>query len=109
MFRPKLFEWLYVVRQFLLLWVAGDDTGRAGVHLQDIITWQTGIDQICHNAHVTHTKGLGLVIKAPKIDYKRIGILSKVFCMYKGKAIVLRQISRLILTNTTASMSVSNS
>lgn len=104
-----MFEWLHVVRKYLLLWVAGDDTGRAGKHLQDIVIWQRGIDQICHNAHVTHTKGLGLVIKAPKIDYKRIGILSKIFCIYKGKAIVLRQVSRLILTNTTASSEVSNS
>lgn len=100
---PNFWEFMDVLRKFLGLWVCGDDTGRIAKVKADIDEWQIGMNLISSANHDPGTHGLGLVIKAPKTDFKRIGILSKVFCLRGKTPIVLRQISRMILTNTACS------
>lgn len=67
------------------------------------------MNRVSSNNHDPGTHGLGLVIKAPRTDYKRIGILSKIFCLKDQTPIILRQIPRMILTNTSCSPSLTPS
>jgi len=50
---------------------------------------------------VTH--GLGLILKGTKIDFQRINILSRTIGLWKGQAIMVRLIDKVILTNSTCS------
>jgi hypothetical protein len=59
--------------------------------------------ELCHTKQEVKTHGLGLILKKPKNDFKRMNILSRHIAIHEGRPIVVRMISRLILTNSTKS------
>lgn len=56
---------------------------------------------------VRRSYGLALVLKNPKLDYKKLCILSRKIAIVKGRPVVLRLIDNTILTNSMRSSKVS--
>lgn len=60
--------------------------------------------ELCHTKQETCVRGLGLILKVVKHDYQRIGVLSRRICLFNGNVIVVRELEKTILTNTTCSL-----
>lgn len=64
------------------------------------------IEQIklyCHTKNEIRTHGMGMILKKPKKDFKRVNILSRHIAICDGRPVVLRMLKKLILTNATRS------
>lgn len=59
--------------------------------------------KLCHVRQESITHGLGLVLKNPHRDYKRLNILSRHLALHPDGPVVLRKIPNTILTNATCS------
>lgn len=103
---PRLKDVLEIVRIWILMMFAGDDTGIAFKVEADSVALEAAMREICARANVVQVHGLGYVLKSPKRDFKRISILSRHLASYRGIPIVLRKLDKLILTSTARSPSL---
>jgi hypothetical protein len=105
---PGFFPFVELVRKNLRLMFAGDDTGAMAVLEHDTQTLEIAMRRYCHNRQELATHGLGLVLKSPKRDYKRVNILSRHIAIFKGKPIVVRKLENTLLTNATCSVKLND-
>lgn len=70
------------MRTKIKLLLAGDDTGSLMKDIQDSRSIEQSMRRLCHRTQEVITHGLGLVLKKPKRDFRRLGILSKKICYF---------------------------
>lgn len=103
---PSFICVLKIIRMYVRMFFAGDDTGGIFKFREDATALERGMRLICHTKQESVTHGLGLVLKKPKVDFKRINILSRYLALHSTGPVVMKLIPNLILLNATCSAKV---
>lgn len=82
---------MYLFRLNFRFKFAGDDTSALFRYKQDRDAMAQSMKALCHTKNQPICKGLGLVLKKPKNDFKRVNMLSKNIG-WKGRIIMTRMI-----------------
>jgi hypothetical protein len=90
------------------MFFAGDDTGIMFRYQTDRDAMLQAVRTIAHDANVVITYGLGLILKQAKVDFQRIGMLSKILYLHKDEPVCVRLIPNILLTNSTRSKEVTS-
>lgn len=88
------------------MWFAGDDTGILCRKRQDQQAMSRASSRIAWRRQETTVHGLGLVLKNPKTNVRRINMLSRYLAWTPEGPIVVKMIPKLLLLNASCSPKV---
>lgn len=79
---------------------AGDDTAIFFKILADRTLLVFRMANICAPSQTKSVHGLGLVLKKPNVDYKKVNLLSRNIAVKEGQVVVTRMPAKIILTSS---------
>lgn len=79
---------------------AGDDTAIFFKVLADRTILVFRMSNICAPSQTKSVHGLGLVLKKPNIDFKKVNLLSRNIAVKEGQVVVTRMPAKIILTSS---------
>lgn len=106
---PQWKDFRALLYRYTRMWFAGDDTGIL-CKTREVREFIIRSDsRIAHTRQQRIVHGLGLVLKNPKSNYKRINILSRHLALSDTGPVVVKMIPKLLLLNASCSAKVAPS